>query len=58
MINIIKHGNTYNSTVCSNCECEFTYTKTDIHICDGVKEVRCPECDKCVIVGETISFNY
>lgn len=52
MINVIKHGNTFNTIECSNCHCEYSYTKTDISIYDGVKEVRCPECNSCNIIGK------
>lgn len=52
MINVIEHGNTYHETICTTCYCKFSYTRTDIMKYDGVKEVRCPECNSCNEVGE------
>ena len=49
---IIEHGDTYRKETCNHCCCEFTYTKKDIHYNGYDKEVRCPECDKCIKVGE------
>ena len=49
---VVKHGDTYRKETCNYCCCEFTYTKKDIHYHDYDKEVRCPECNKCIKVGE------
>lgn len=52
MITVVKHGNTTRTLVCPDCGCIFTCHKVDIFSYDGVKEARCPECDKCVTVEE------
>ena len=52
MMEIIKHGDTYRRENCYNCQCEFTYTRLDTHICGDVKEVKCPECGESIVVGK------
>ena len=43
---IKKHGNTYESTTCKGCHCEFSYTRKDIEMemISYDKYVVCPEC--------------
>ena len=51
---IIKNGNTSKIIKCNKCECKFRYSKIDVHYSDGNKEVRCPECGHCNIVGKSL----
>ena len=52
---IIKHGKTYNTKTCDNCNCEFGYSETDLRMnkFENFKNVdpftlpyilNCPEC--------------
>lgn len=49
---IEKHGNTYKSTTCELCDCEFSYTQKDIEMeiemekISYDKYVVCPECGR------------
>lgn len=54
MITVIKHGNTTRTVNCPICDCVFICHKKDILTCCGVKEIKCPECDTYVIVGESV----
>ena len=49
---VFKHGDTYRKETCTDCLCEFSYTKKDINYDGYDKEIRCPECGKCIKVGE------
>ena len=51
---ILKHGNTFTETKCTNCSCEFLYQHGDIQTSEtrinayqsviDYKYVLCPEC--------------
>lgn len=51
---VVRSGNTSKTVICDECNATLKYTKTDISIYDGNKEVRCPECGHSIIVGTKI----
>jgi hypothetical protein len=56
MMQIIEHGNTYNTAKCNNCNCVFSYTGKDIMAMyengntSNERWVFCPECGRAVVV--------
>lgn len=59
MMQIIEHGNTYNTAKCDKCGCVFGYTNTETTTTfkNGGKIrldswVSCPECGYSVVIEE------
>ena len=52
MIEVIKHGKTFEKATCNCCCCEFTFAEVDM--IENIDCVVCPECNALVEAKDTL----